>query len=226
MGENIRIEKEDVKMGENIRIEKEDVKKDENIRLEKEDVKKDENFRLEKEDVKKDEDFINKDFINKDVIDKHLKIGKNIAGKVANDFGQTMDDVVLNLKSLRKDVDSKIKDYTDNLFKINIDLLDLGNAFYLKADLPGVKKESINVEIAGKDLTIQAYFTGVCDGVCDLENKEHQFLIKGRNFGDAKRTINLPQKIKIDDVKGELDNGVLSLNLPKIESKKVKINFN
>ncbi|MDR2623529.1 MAG: Hsp20/alpha crystallin family protein [Methanobrevibacter sp.] len=182
--------------------------------------------RLEKEESKKDEDFMNKEFINKDIIDKHLKIGKNIAGRVANDFGQTMDDVVLNLKSLRKDVDSKIKDYTDNFFKINIDLLDLGDVFYLKADLPGVEKESINVEIVDRDLTIQAYFTGMCDDVGGLKDKEHQFLIKGRNFGDTKKTVTLPQKIKEDEVKGELNNGVLYLTLPKVESKKVEINFN
>ncbi|MDR3292338.1 MAG: Hsp20/alpha crystallin family protein [Methanobrevibacter sp.] len=188
------------------------------IELEKEEFKK------EKESINKE--FINKEFINKDVIDKHLKIGKDIAGKVANDFGQTMDDVVLNLKSIRKDVDSKIKDYTDNFFKINIDLLDLGDAFYLKADLPGVEKDSINVEIVDRDLTIQGYFTGMCEDVGGLNDKEHQFLIKGRNFGNAKRTVTLPQKIKVDEIKGELNNGVLSLTLPKIESKKVKINFN
>ncbi|GAA5818096.1 MAG: Hsp20/alpha crystallin family protein [Methanobrevibacter sp. CfCl-M3] len=183
----------------------------------------DKDMRLEKEEEKKEEEK-EKEFISKEIIDKHLKIGKDIAGKVANDLKS------FDLGSIRNDIDSKIKDYTDNFSKINVDLLDLGDMFYLKADLPGVDKESINVEIVDRDLTIQGHFTSMCEDIgCEsvdsLKDEEHQFLIKGRNFGDTKRTITLPQKIKVDEIKGELDNGVLFLRLPKVESKKVKIDF-
>ncbi|MDR1819507.1 MAG: Hsp20/alpha crystallin family protein [Methanobrevibacter sp.] len=178
----------------------------------------DKDVRLEKEE-RKEKERKEKEFIGQEIIDKHLKIGKDIAGKVANDLKS------FDLGSIRNDIDSKIKDYTDNS-AISVDLLDLGDIFYLKADLPGVDKESVNVEIVDRDLTIQGYFTSMCEDVGSLKDAEHQFLIKGRNFGDVKRTITLPQKIKVEEIKGELDNGVLFLRLPKVESKKVKIDFN
>jgi HSP20 family protein len=164
--------------------------------------------------------------INQDLIDKHVKKGKIIAGKVANDFGKTMEDIVLNLKSIQKDVDSKINEYKENSpVKIDIDLVDAGSVYYLKADLPGVKKDSVDIEIAEKDLTIKAFFGSICD---DLEEDCHdncEFLIKGRKFGSAERTVTLPKKIKIEESEAKFKNGILFLTLPQIESTKIKLNL-
>jgi HSP20 family protein len=168
----------------------------------------------------KDKDILNKE--RKETIEKHLKLGKDIAGKVVNDVGTTIDDAVLNLKSFGKDFDSKIKEYKDNISKISVDLLDSGDYFYLKADLPGVDKETVNVEVDDKDLTISAYFIGFGD---KLNDEEQEFLIKGRNFGLVKKRITLPIKVKSDEIKAELNDGVLSLTLPKTETTKVDINF-
>jgi HSP20 family protein len=188
-------------------------------------LKKEENEKPidENEENNEEYDINNKDRLNKEIIEKHIKIGKDIAGKVVNDVGTTVDDVVVNLKSFGKDVDSKIKEYKDNNSKINIDLLDSEDYYYLKADLPGADKDSINVEVNEKDLSISAYFTGFSD---DLNNEEQRFLIKSRNFGPAKKTIPLPLKVKSEDIKAEFNGGVLSLTLPKTESTKVEINFN
>jgi HSP20 family protein len=173
----------------------------------------------EKYDIK-DRDILNKE--KKETIEKHLKLGKDIAGKVVNDVGTTIDDAVLNLKSFGKDFDSKIKEYKDNISKISVDLLDSGDYFCLKADLPGVDKETVNVEVDDKDLTISAYFIGFGD---ELNDEEQEFLIKGRNFGLVKKRIALPIKVKSDEIKAELNDGVLSLTLPKTETTKVDINF-
>ncbi|MDR1721593.1 MAG: Hsp20/alpha crystallin family protein [Methanobrevibacter sp.] len=181
-------------------------------------------------DSKAEEEFKGKDDFKKrqEIFDEHFKKGKDIAEKVANDFGKTVDDIVLNLKTIQKDVDSKINEYREEtkISRIDVDLLDVDNIYYLKADLPGVEKETIDVEIADKDVIIKAYFTGLCDDIGgELHEKEHDFLIKGRKFGPAKRSIRLPQKIKIEEVKGKLENGVLLLTLPQVESKKVKIDL-
>lgn len=160
-----------------------------------------------------------------DKVDKKVEKGKTVAGRVANDFGKTMDDILVNLKSFQKDVDSKITEYKETApGKIDLDLIDAGDCFYVKVNLPGVNKDEIDVEISDKELIIAAYFGEACD---EKEQNEHDclFLIRGRTYGPAKRTITLPNKVKIADSKAEFTNGVLSLELPKVEVKKLKVDI-
>lgn len=164
---------------------------------------------------------------SKEIVDKGMEKGKHVAGRVATDFGKTMDDIMINLKSFQKDVDSKINEYKEAApAKIDLDLIDAGTSIYVKADLPGVKKDDIDVEILEKELTIKSYFDSTCktnEGTCNTDKCE--FLIKGRKYGPAKRTINLPNKIRINEAKAEFSDGVLFLELPKVEIKKLKVNI-
>ena len=172
-----------------------------------------------------DKDFFEKGVNDsKEFVDKGVEKGKNVAGRVATDFGKTMEDIMINLKSLQKDVDSKINEYKETTpTRIDVDLIDAGDVFYLKADLPGVKKTEIDIEIQDREVIIQSNFESTCKH--EDENK-CEFLIKGRKSGPAKRTINLPNKIKMTETKAEFENGVLFLELPKVESKKLKLNIN
>jgi len=160
-----------------------------------------------------------------DKVDKGVERGKNVAGRVANDFGKTMDDILVNLKSFQNDVDSKINEYKEAApGRINLDLIDVGDSFYVKVDLPGVEKDEIDVEIADRELIIATFFGGSCD--CEEnDEKKCEFLIKGRTYGPAKRVITLPTKVKTDESKAEFTNGVLFLELPKIEVKKLKVDI-
>ncbi len=156
-------------------------------------------------------------------VDKRVEKGKNVAGRMANDFGKTMDDILVNLKSFQKDFDSKISEYKETApGKIDLDLIDAGNTFYVKVNLPGVEKDEIDVEIVDRDLTITTFFGDPSEESCD---GDCQFLIKGRTYGPAKRTVTLPNKVKMDDSKAEFTNGVLFLELPKIEVKKLKVDI-
>jgi len=160
---------------------------------------------------------------SKDIVDKSLEKGKNVAGRVATDFGKTMDDIMLNLKSFQKDVDSKIDEYKEATpSRIDLDLIDAGDSLYVKADLPGVKKEDLDIEIVERELTIRSYFAPSCE---NSEESGCEFLIKGRKYGPAKRTITLPNKIKTNEAKAEFKDGVLFLDLPKVEIKKLKVNI-
>ena len=161
---------------------------------------------------------------SKEIIDKSMEKGKNVADRVANDFGKTMDDIMLNLKSFQKDVDSKINEYKEATpTKIDLDLIDAGDSLYIKADLPGVKKEDIDIEIVERELTIRSYFGSSCEN--NEEGCKCEFLIKGRKYGPGKRTINLPNKIKTNEAKAEFNEGVLFLELPKVEIKKLKVDI-
>lgn len=163
------------------------------------------------------------DITNK--IDKKLERGKIVAGIIATDFGKTMDDILVNLKNFQKDVDGKINEYKETVpGKINLDLIDAGDSFYVKVNLPGVNKDEIDVKVTDKELTIDAYFGDSCDEK-EQNEKDCLFLIRGRTHGPAKKTITLPNKVKMADSKAEFSNGVLFLELPKIEIKKLKVDI-
>lgn len=159
-------------------------------------------------------------------VDKSVEKGRNVAGRMANDFGKTMDDILVNLKSFQKDFDTKISEYKETApGKIDLDLIDAGDVFYLKVNLPGVSKDEINVEVADREVIIAAFFDGDCDDEETCENPNCEFLIKGRTYGPAKRTITLPTKVKINDTKANFSNGVLFLEIPKVEVKKLKVDI-
>lgn len=161
---------------------------------------------------------------SKEIVDKGMEKGKNVAGRVATDFGKTMDEILINLKSFQKDVDSKINEYKETTpSRIDLDLIDAGDSLYVKADLPGVEKKDIDVEILERELTIKSHFNTTCKN--EGSTNECEFLIKGRKNGPAERTIKIPNKIKIKEAKAEFNNGVLFLDLPKVETKKLKVNI-
>lgn len=163
----------------------------------------------------------------KEIVDKGVEKGKNVAGRVATDLGKTMDDILVNLKSFQNDVDSKISEYKETTpSRIDLDLIDAGTVLYIKADLPGVAKEDIDVEIVDRELTITGFFSYGCESEkTDAHKDDCDFLIKGRKYGPARRTIKLPNKVKQDSAKAEFSNGVLFLELPKIEAKKLKVDI-
>jgi len=159
---------------------------------------------------------------SKEFVDKGVEKGKNVAGRVATDFGKTMEDIMINLKSIQKDVDSKINEYRETTpTRIDLDLIDGGDSFYIKADLPGVKKEDIDIEIQDRELTIKSNF----ESTCKNDENTCEFIIKGRKSGPAKRTVKIPSKIKMNKTKAGFENGVLFLELPKVESKKLKVDI-
>jgi HSP20 family molecular chaperone IbpA len=102
---------------------------------------------------------------------------------------------------------------TRQLYKATptVDIYENENEILLHADMPGVVKENISVDIDNGTLTIS--------GVRKLE-------IKGaatyEEFSDVEyvRSFSVPQTIDVESVEAELKNGVLKLHLPKSEAAK------
>ncbi len=94
---------------------------------------------------------------------------------------------------------------------IRIDVVEKDNLFKVRADLPGVKKEDINVRIDGNLVQIDAETKG------EKEFKEEggKVLRSERYYGSVSRAFTLTQDV--DDAKAvaKYENGVLTLELPK-----------
>ncbi len=84
----------------------------------------------------------------------------------------------------------------------------------LSFDMPGLKKDDINIEVNGRTLLV----TGKRERAV-TETKLHR---SEKFFGEYRRTISLPEGIKADDIEASYDNGVLSLRLPKAQVQGVK----
>ena len=95
-----------------------------------------------------------------------------------------------------------------------MDLLETGEHFVLRADLPGMTEQDVNIEFEDGTLTISG------------ERKaEHVTREKGwhrieRSFGRFSRALALPDGINPDAVTAEFDRGVLSVRIPKPEERK------
>jgi HSP20 family protein len=90
-----------------------------------------------------------------------------------------------------------------------VDLEDRGNDFLLKAEMPGFKKENIEIDVQENFVVI----TGQAGWKYD--RKEHEYICKERACKTFYRTVDLPEEIKVDDVTANLSEGVLEVTLPK-----------
>lgn len=101
-----------------------------------------------------------------------------------------------------------------------IELNDAGNHLILKAQLPGLNQDDIDVSVSGDSVTISGEYRH--------EEGSEQSYGSEFQYGKFSRTVGLPVRIKQDQVEAEYTNGVLSLHLPKVEeatNRKVKINL-
>lgn len=93
---------------------------------------------------------------------------------------------------------------------INLDIIEIPEAFIVKADIPGVKKEDINVTIENRQLLISVEAKEEKE-----EKKEKKIIMSERFYGYVSRSITLPGEIDQANVQAHYENGVLSLTLPK-----------
>ena len=97
-----------------------------------------------------------------------------------------------------------------------IDVIETKESVIVKAVVPGVKPDEIDISIIGDTLTIK--------GESKVEEKveEGNYIRKERRFGAFQRTLTLPISIVADKTKAEFEDGVLTLTLPKAEQAKPK----
>ena len=106
----------------------------------------------------------------------------------------------------RRKMDLQNFDWTP---RINVEEMDSG--FEITAEVPGMKKEEIDIEVRDDVLTIK--------GERKLENEvaDKNYHICERSYGTFQRAFTLPENVNTDDIEAEYMDGILRLVLPKIE---------
>ncbi len=87
------------------------------------------------------------------------------------------------------------------------------NAYYMEVDLPGVKKDDINVEIKDNIVTISG------ERKFKKEEKEKDYVRTESFFGKFERSFTLPNDGDAQKIEAKVENGVLHLTIPKSKEK-------
>lgn len=96
-----------------------------------------------------------------------------------------------------------------------LDVHEDNERFTVSTDLPGVAPENIHIHVQDGLLTIEAEIPEQT-----VEQEGTRSLIRERRYGRFTRTVQLPHSVNSEGVEATYDNGVLTLDLPKIEEAK------
>mgnify|MGYP003573281106 FL=1 len=99
-------------------------------------------------------------------------------------------------------------------FYPHVDLIDREATLLVRAELPGVKKEDLDISLVGDRLTIKA------KREFKEEEKNETFFRSEMGYGSLLRTVLLPAEVDIRKAKAELREGILEIVLPKVEVQK------
>ena len=102
--------------------------------------------------------------------------------------------------------------------KMRVDVTEKDNAYLVKADIPGVKKEDINVRIDGNIVQIDAEV----NREKETKGKDDKILRSERYWGTISRTFSLAHDVDDAKVVAKYADGVLTLELPKKASPATK----
>ncbi|XP_050244355.1 class I heat shock protein-like [Quercus robur] len=99
-----------------------------------------------------------------------------------------------------------------------VDWKETPEAHVFKADLPGLKKEEVKVEVEeGRVLQISG------ERSVEKEDKNEKWHRVERGHGKFLRRFWLPQDAKVDEVKASMENGVLTVTIPKVPEPKPQV---
>ncbi|MFD1735099.1 Hsp20/alpha crystallin family protein [Bacillus salitolerans] len=136
-----------------------------------------------------------------------------------NHFMKSMDDF-FNAKPLKGVMDS-IDEFFHRSFvgSIPIDLYETKNELVVHAEIPGVKREQIFLDIVGNVLKISVEHNEESEEKYD----SHNYYRRERSYNRLERTVHLPYPVNEKQVKASYQNGVLKIRAPRGQRRKSRI---
>jgi HSP20 family protein len=127
------------------------------------------------------------------------------------------------LVSMRREMDRLFDDFFSNpltaseaLSQPTVDMLQTDDEIIVKATMPGLDPEDLDIQITGDTLTLRGETKG------EDEVKEAKYHMRERRYTSFSRSLRLPTLVVADKAEAEMKNGVLTLTLPKAEEVKPK----
>lgn len=98
----------------------------------------------------------------------------------------------------------------------SINLTEDQNHYWIRAELPGISADNLDIQATGNNLTISG------ERKIEAEKDNVRYHRKEREAGKFSRAISLPGDIDADGVSASLTNGILKISVPKAEKAKPK----
>jgi HSP20 family protein len=101
-----------------------------------------------------------------------------------------------------------------------IEVFEKEDKFVVKAEIPGIKEEDIDVSVMGDTLTIKG------ERKAESEVKQEEYYCCERSYGSFSRSIALPSTVDTKKIEASYEDGVLEISLPKaaeVKPKKISI---
>jgi HSP20 family protein len=98
-----------------------------------------------------------------------------------------------------------------------VDLYQTEDEVVVKASLPGLKSDDVQISVTGDMLSLKGEFRQ------EEEKKERAYHLREQRYGSFERTFALPTAVVSDKAKAEFENGILTITLPKAEEVKPKM---
>jgi len=95
-----------------------------------------------------------------------------------------------------------------------IDIRETEDAYIVEADVPGMKKDEVHIEVTDNVLTIKG------ERKSESEEKRKDFHRVERQYGTFRRSVTVPGGFEHDNVEAKFDDGVLRITLPKPPERK------
>lgn len=142
---------------------------------------------------------------------------KFLIKKSPGNFIKSVNDEISSI--LNRNFDSFFPEYilnddTQDKYAMPVEIHEKDTQYNIKAELPGVKKEDLDIDIDKNYLTINA-----------KRHEEHKEDTKGFRksefrYGEFSRTVYFPQEIDIEKTKAKLEHGILAIEAPKLAAEK------
>jgi HSP20 family protein len=94
---------------------------------------------------------------------------------------------------------------------IPVDVVERDDSFELRAAVPGVKPEDVEVVVQGERVTIRAEVRAT------EPQRGENWLMREQRYGTVQRSVTLPTAVSSDNAEARIEHGVLSLRLPKLQ---------
>jgi HSP20 family protein len=98
----------------------------------------------------------------------------------------------------------------------SIDISENDKVIEITAELPGLEKKDVVLNVADNLLTIRG------EKKNEREEKDKDYHLVERSYGSFSRSVELPAGVKLEDITAEIANGVLKVTVPKPAPKQVK----
>ena len=135
-------------------------------------------------------------------------------------WSSSWEDIDKSIENLRKDMEKAFSSFPSitmpKMSETSCDVIDEGNQFRVKMDVPGVKKNEISLNVTDNSLEVSAEHKE------ESEEKKKNYLRKERSHISYYRTLPMSEEVVSGKVKAKLTDGVLDIILPKTKPTKIQ----